>query len=101
MYRITRQSYCPVADCTTLFLKSVFPERRFPYHHNRVLYRLLVSKKSKKHIAERRPHLEKSYPGVSSDTTRISDIRKGKGFIRDSAREDKGVRTFLTFNYQG
>ncbi|CAG8647104.1 11139_t:CDS:2 [Rhizophagus irregularis] len=37
------------------------------------------SKKSKKHIAERHPHLEKSYPGVSSDTTRISDIKEREG----------------------
>ncbi|CAB4481032.1 unnamed protein product [Rhizophagus irregularis] len=44
-----------------------------------LLYRLLVSKKSKKHIAERHPHLEKSYPGVSSDTTRISDIKEREG----------------------
>ncbi|CAB5303817.1 unnamed protein product [Rhizophagus irregularis] len=50
----------------------------FPYHHNRVLYRLLVSKKSKKHIAERRPHLENLIREFLPTLLEFPILRKGR-----------------------
>lgn len=62
------------------------------------------SKKSKKYIAECRPKdsniLKKLIRELSSNTTRISDIKKREELYRESAYENEGNQIFFDLFYK-
>ncbi|PKY43462.1 hypothetical protein RhiirA4_457455 [Rhizophagus irregularis] len=144
-FLLTRQSYCPVADCTT-FLKPVLTERSFsassqsssPSIASRMSSQLQLnspiiqeeervneeevevqpdensnkkrtneatnsssSKKSKKHVRpEDSNNLKRLIRELSSDSTRISEIKEKEGLHRASEHRNNSARTLFDLYYK-